>query len=48
MTVGAKRTCVMMEHPARSGESRIVELCGYPLTGMACVNRIYADWQSWT
>ena len=34
---------VMMEHQTRSGESKIVAHCTYPVTGLACVNRIYTD-----
>jgi len=34
---------VMMEHQTRSGESKIVAQCTYPLTGIACVDRIYTD-----
>jgi 3-oxoadipate CoA-transferase beta subunit len=33
----------MMEHLTRHGESKIVERCSCPLTGMACVSRIYTD-----
>ena len=43
LAIGAKKTCVMMEHLTKSGESKIVESCSYPLTGMACVSRIYTD-----
>ncbi len=43
LAIGAKKTCVMMEHLTRSGESKIVESCSYPLTGIACVSRIYTD-----
>jgi len=43
LAVGAKRVFVMMEHQTRSGESKIVAQCGYPLTGVGCVNRIYTD-----
>lgn len=43
LAIGAKRTFVMMEHLTRSGASKIVERCSYPLTGIACVSRIYTD-----
>jgi 3-oxoadipate CoA-transferase, beta subunit len=33
----------MMEHRTRQGESKIVERCRYPLTGLRCVKRIYTD-----
>ena len=43
LAVGAKRTFVMMEHLTKGGESKLVPACSYPLTGVACVSRIYTD-----
>jgi 3-oxoadipate CoA-transferase beta subunit len=43
LATGAKRVFVMMEHQTKTGESKIVDQCTYPLTGMGCVSRIYTD-----
>ena len=43
LAIGAKRVFVMMELQTKSGESKLVERCTYPLTGVACVSRIYTD-----
>ena len=43
LAIGAKKTWVMMEHLTRSSESKIVRACTYPLTGIACVSRVYSD-----
>jgi 3-oxoadipate CoA-transferase beta subunit len=43
LAIGAKKTFVMMEHLTKSGASKIVERCSYPLTAPACVARIYTD-----
>ena len=40
---GAKQVFVMMEHLTKKGESKIVTRCSYPLTGLACVSRVYTD-----
>ena len=43
LAIGAKQTWVMMDLLTRNGESKVVAQCGYPLTGIACVKRIYSD-----
>ncbi|MFC6520488.1 3-oxoacid CoA-transferase subunit B [Undibacterium arcticum] len=43
LAIGAKKTYVMMEHLTKSGESKLVKACTYPLTGIGCVSRIYTD-----
>lgn len=43
LAVGARQTFVMMELFTRSGDSKLVERCTYPLTGLACVSRVYTD-----
>jgi 3-oxoadipate CoA-transferase beta subunit len=43
LAIGAKQTVVMMEHLTKTGQSKIVPTCTYPLTAKACVSRIYTD-----
>jgi 3-oxoadipate CoA-transferase, beta subunit len=43
LAVGAKRTYVMMEHLSKSGASKLVPKCTYPLTAIGCVARVYTD-----
>ncbi len=43
LAIGAKQTWVMMDLLTKKGESKVVERCTYPLTGIACVKRIYTD-----
>ena len=43
LAVGAKQTWVMMDLLTKQGQSKVVQQCTYPLTGLACVKRIYTD-----
>ncbi|MCD2511813.1 3-oxoacid CoA-transferase subunit B [Comamonas endophytica] len=43
LAIGAKQTWLMMDLLTKKGESKIVKECSYPLTGIACVKRIYTD-----
>jgi len=43
LAVGAKQTWVMMDLLTKQGQSKVVKACSYPLTGIACVKRIYSD-----
>ena len=43
LAAGAKRVFVMMDHCTKDGEAKIVERCGYPLTGRGVVTTIYTD-----
>lgn len=44
LAAGARQVYVVMELFTKSGESKIVENCTYPLTGTACVDRVYSDY----
>ncbi|ANI80196.1 3-oxoacid CoA-transferase subunit B [Sphingobium sp. EP60837] len=43
LAIGAKQTFVMMDLLTKQNESKLVEACSYPLTGLRCVSRIYTD-----
>src|SRR5690606_6367179 len=43
LAIGAKSVFVLMELLTREGQSKLVERCTYPLTGLACVSRVYTD-----
>ncbi|MDL9978487.1 3-oxoacid CoA-transferase subunit B [Microbacterium candidum] len=43
LAIGAKQVFVMTDLLTRSGESKLVASCTYPLTGVGCVTRVYTD-----
>ena len=43
LALGAKKLFVMMEHLTKSGQSKLVQECTYPLTALAAVSCVYTD-----
>ena len=43
LAVGAKRLWAIMEHTTRDGAPRLVATCGYPLTALGAVSRVYTN-----
>jgi 3-oxoadipate CoA-transferase beta subunit len=43
LAAGAKRLWAVMEHTTKDGRPKLVESCGYPLTAMAAVQRVYTN-----
>jgi 3-oxoadipate CoA-transferase beta subunit len=43
LAIGAKSVYVMTDLLTKAGESKLVASCSYPLTGVACVARVYTD-----
>lgn len=43
LAIGAKQVYVMTDLLTKKGESKLVEACSYPLTGVGCVTRVYTD-----
>ena len=43
LAVGARQTWVSMSLLTRDRASKLVRTCSYPLTGKACVTRVYTD-----
>jgi 3-oxoadipate CoA-transferase, beta subunit len=44
LAIGAKDVYVMMTLFTKKGEAKLVQNCTYPLTGVACVSRVYTDY----
>jgi 3-oxoadipate CoA-transferase, beta subunit len=44
LAIGAKDVYVMMTLFTKKGEAKLVQHCTYPLTGVACVSRVYTDY----
>jgi 3-oxoadipate CoA-transferase, beta subunit len=43
LAVGARQVWVLMEHQTKSGMSRLVRRCSYPLTALGVVKRVYTN-----
>ncbi|MCX8133092.1 MAG: 3-oxoacid CoA-transferase subunit B [Roseococcus sp.] len=43
LAAGAKRLWVVMEHQTKDGRPKIVRRCGYPLTALGNVSRVYTN-----
>jgi 3-oxoadipate CoA-transferase, beta subunit len=43
LAVGARQVWILMEHQTKSGESRLVRRCAYPLTALGVVKRVYTN-----
>ncbi|MBN9189828.1 MAG: 3-oxoacid CoA-transferase subunit B [Microbacterium sp.] len=43
LAIGAKAVYVMTDLLTKTGESKLVAACSYPLTGVGCVTRVYTD-----
>src|SRR5688572_25400553 len=43
LAIGAKKVFVMMTLFTKDGTAKLVPECGYPLTGLGCVDRVYTD-----
>ena len=48
LVAGVKRVVVLMDHTAKTGESKLLKECTLPLTGVHCVNRVITNLGSFT
>lgn len=44
LAIGAKAVYVMTDLLTKQGDSKLVQRCSYPLTGVGCVSRVYTDY----
>jgi 3-oxoadipate CoA-transferase, beta subunit len=44
LAIGAKQVFVLMTLFSNDGSPKLVPKCTYPLTGVACVSRVYTDY----
>jgi 3-oxoadipate CoA-transferase beta subunit len=43
LAAGARQLWVLMEHQTKSGDSKLVRRCTYPLTALGAVKRVYTN-----
>ncbi len=43
LAAGARQLWVLMEHTTKSGDSKLVHRCTYPLTALGAVKRVYTN-----
>jgi 3-oxoadipate CoA-transferase beta subunit len=43
LAAGAKRLWVVMDHTTKDGRAKLVKRCGYPLTAVGAVRRVYTN-----
>ncbi len=43
LSAGARNLWVLMEHTTKDGQAKLVEHCGYPLTALGAVSRVYTN-----
>ena len=43
LAAGAKQVWVLMEHTTKSGKSKVMRRCTYPLTALGAVKRVYTN-----